>query len=44
MSGGVVTVVLPDHFCQGDSGGSEAPQHGPVKVEHILLLLLGEAI
>jgi hypothetical protein len=34
-------VVLPDHFCQGDSGILETPQHGPVKLEHLLLLLGG---
>jgi hypothetical protein len=34
-------VVLPDHFCQGDSGILETPQHGPVKLENLLLLLLG---
>jgi hypothetical protein len=34
-------VILPDHFRQGDSGSSETPQHGPVVLEDLVLLLCG---
>jgi hypothetical protein len=37
-------VVLPDHFRQGDPGISQASQHGPVRLEHLLLLCLGGAV
>jgi hypothetical protein len=37
-------VVLLDHLCQGDSGIQKMPEHGPVRLEHILLLFLGRAI
>jgi hypothetical protein len=37
-------MVLPDHLRQGDSDISETPQHGPIELEHLLLLFLGEAI
>jgi hypothetical protein len=37
-------VVLPDHLLQGDFGSSKVPQHGPVMLEDLLLLLLGGAV
>jgi hypothetical protein len=37
-------VILPHHFLQGDLSVPQVPQHGLVKLEHLLLLLLGEAI
>jgi hypothetical protein len=34
-------MVLPGHFHQGDPGGLQAFQHGPVGLAHLLLLFLG---
>jgi hypothetical protein len=37
-------MVLPDHFRQGDPGVPQAFQHGPVRLENLLLLLLGGVV
>jgi hypothetical protein len=31
-------VILPDHLRQGDAGVPKTPEHGPVGLEHLLLL------
>jgi hypothetical protein len=37
-------VVLPNHLRLGDPGIPKTPEHGPVRLEHLLLLFLGRAI
>jgi hypothetical protein len=37
-------MILPEYFCQGDSGSSETPQHCPVILKDLLLLRLREAV
>jgi hypothetical protein len=37
-------MILPDHLRQGDPGVPKTAKHGPVGLEHLLLLYLGGAI
>jgi hypothetical protein len=37
-------MVLPDHLRQGDPDIPKTPRHGPVGLEHLLLLSLGGAV
>jgi hypothetical protein len=37
-------MVLLDHLRQGDPGVSKTPKHGPVGLEHVLLLSFGGAV
>jgi hypothetical protein len=37
-------MVLPDDLRQGDPGVPKTPKHGPVGLDHLLLICLGGAI
>jgi hypothetical protein len=37
-------MVLPDNLRQGDPGVLKMPKHGPVGLEHLLLLCLGKVV